>query len=118
VAPSVQSDFRTVALRFLAALDLYEAHVTLLVEQGWDPVAYLQASSAFEQLRALAARLPDLRVPWVDVLVTRFEVAAILLDLKHTPRPDALLAESDANHRQAIAALRAAIRRQLGTSSG
>jgi hypothetical protein len=105
------SESSVAAFHLLADLETYEQHVQSLVERGWDPALYMASSQVFEQLRLHAAGLPQVRVAWMDVLITRFEVAAVLLDLKDAPRPDPLLAESHAVHARSIDTLRTLVRR-------
>lgn len=63
-----------IAFQLAASLDDYEARVTAMVS-GWpDLEAYAASSADVDRIRMYSAALPDLRVQWVEVLITHAEL--------------------------------------------
>jgi len=61
-----------------AALDAYEARMTLLLENGFDSAAYGQAEQAVGEVRSQGAGLPELAVAALELCLAHAEVVALL----------------------------------------
>lgn len=93
----------------LAELALYEAGLARLAT-NWDAGLFSELAGRFEAMRGHAARVPNLTGPWVQVLITRFELADALWHGRTQPGSIAVRGLVQA-HLQAIEALRAQCRK-------
>lgn len=95
--------------KLLTELALYEAGLERLAAE-WDAALFTELAGRFETMRSLASLLPHLSVDWVQVLITRFELADALWRSRFAPGSVAVLSLLRA-HRDAIDALRARCKR-------
>jgi hypothetical protein len=63
-----------IAFQLAAALERYEQDLTLLLDTGFDMELYRDISEQVEHIRMFAAALPQLSVPWVEVLIAHAEL--------------------------------------------
>jgi len=66
------------AKKLVAALLPYEKCVKSLTFGGWNSTHYSESWTLFDQLQLHAANLPEVRVLWVDVLISRYEFLQVL----------------------------------------
>ena len=92
------------ARRMLAALTAYRHHVDRL-QHGWENESYKEATDLFAQIRGHAALLPEVHLAWLQVLVSRFEFAQAVWELRTNPAARELVAHCHAKHAEAIVLL-------------
>lgn len=66
------------ALRVVAALETYEQQVRRLAAEWLDIELYHSASAEIERIRAACAKLPQVSVAWVDLLISHAELVHCL----------------------------------------
>jgi len=71
------------AQKALAVLVDYDLCVDRLLSRGWNLADYSASCTLFDELQRHAADLPDMRVAWVSVLISRFEFAQRLWNARH-----------------------------------
>jgi hypothetical protein len=106
------------ARQLTAALDQYEEDVRVMVESWLDLERYRRVSAEIEEIRALAAGLPQAGVQWVELLIAHAELVHCLWRLQFgNASPQAAgpgeLRELRERHGACIAALRRRCRRYL-----
>ena len=106
MALSHERELSAIAFHVLAALEEYEEHVTTLVTCGWDADVYMKASDQFADLQLHCASLPKVQVPWVAVLISRFEFVAALWDSRAAVRGQPRLRALHEQHCASISELR------------
>ncbi|HEY8357859.1 MAG TPA: hypothetical protein VIL30_10405, partial [Ramlibacter sp.] len=101
---------RAVALQLALALDRYEAAVATMLETWPDLERYGVVSADVEEIRRLAATIPQLSADWVELLIAHAELVHCLWRLQYgSPGPQAKgLGELRSHHACCITALRAA----------
>jgi hypothetical protein len=81
-----QALYGPIAERTLQLLAEYERAATALLAPTLDLEAYARASKLFDDAQLLATDLPEARVAWVEVLISRFEMThALMLSGRGTP---------------------------------
>lgn len=95
------------AARLLAALDVYRGEVEQLVRAGWDTESYRAAADLFLQMQEEAARLPLVHVPWLQVLISRFEFSHLLWESRQAGATFERLATCHQKHLAAVEHLHA-----------
>ena len=63
-----------IAFQLAAALEHYETRVSSVVAAWPDLEGYADASAQMDKIRLYSESLPDLRVQWVDLLITHAEL--------------------------------------------
>jgi hypothetical protein len=74
VRPSHATELAAAVAAALERLDQYQSLLEELVRTPDDPSLYRRNSDAFEAMGGLTASLPQIRVCWVEVLISRFEL--------------------------------------------
>ena len=93
--PSHANELAAAAAAAVQRLDEYEFAVAQLLRNPDDVFLYRRNADQFDGIRALTASLPGVRVCWVEVLISRFELLEELSRVKEgkgTDRLDQLLA--------------------------
>lgn len=93
------------AARMLEALRVYRGQVEQLFRAGWDSDRYRAASALFLQMQEDVGRLPLVHVPWLQVLISRFEFSHLLWETRHAGAAPEQLADCRAKHLEAVANL-------------
>jgi hypothetical protein len=114
-APAVDA----IVLQLASALDGYERDVERMVETWLDMELYSQVSDEIEQIRVFAAALPQLSVPWVELLIAHAELVHSLWRLRFREQEidRAMLEEVRTRHAACVALLRARCLRLLAHST-
>jgi len=73
-----QALYGPIAERTLELLAEYERAASALLAPTLDLDAYARASELFDDAQLLATDLPEARVAWVEVLISRFEMTHAL----------------------------------------
>jgi hypothetical protein len=63
-----------IANQLATALDSYESEIEVMAAHPQDPEAYRRVSGRMDQMRLYASALPQLSVPWVELLIRHFEL--------------------------------------------
>ena len=79
-------------------LDDYEAAVGEVLQHPDDEVLYVRSAQEFDAIRALTAAMPGLRVRWIEVLISRFELLEELFLVRDGKPAGADLDRLRANH--------------------
>jgi hypothetical protein len=103
--PNHRMEIGVLASQVLACLDEYESGMQRLEGTRWDPELHAGTTACFDQMKNYASSLPALSRPWVEVLISRFELAAHQWTL-HQARGDATARALHAKHMAALRALR------------
>jgi hypothetical protein len=74
VRPSHATELAASVAAALERLDHYQSLLEELLRTPNDPSLYHRNSEAFEAMGGLTASLPQIRVCWVEVLISRFEL--------------------------------------------
>lgn len=102
-----------IASQLAGALDAYEAEVASMAARPEDLDAYRQVSERMDQMRLYAGALPELSVPWAELLIRHFEFTHGVWQLQQQKiRPEALDALR-AQHHEAVLSVAGRLR-QLG----
>jgi hypothetical protein len=107
-----------VAFQLAAALDRYDQSVQRMVDTWLDMDMYRSVSDQVEEIRRYSACLPELSVPWVELLIAHSELVHSLWRLRfqadqgHRARLD----EVRARHTACIESLKARCLRLLSRS--
>ncbi len=101
--PSHANEMAAAAAAAVQRLDEYEAAVGRVLRHPEDEVLYAEAAEQFEAIRALTAGMPGLRIRWIEVLISRFELLEEFWKLKEGQPTLGDLDRLRANH---IASLR------------
>ena len=72
--PSHATELAAAAAAALERLDHYENLLEELLRYPDDPCLYQRNSDMFDAMRGLTASLPEVRVCWVEILISRFEL--------------------------------------------
>ena len=96
--PSHANEMAAAAAAAVQRLDDYEAAVGRVLRQPDDEVLYAEAAEQFDAIRALTAVMPGLRVRWIEVLISRFELLEELWRLKEGEPTPGELDRLRANH--------------------
>jgi hypothetical protein len=104
--PSHEKELSATAFQLLVSLETYEQHMDVLVEARWDADLYMRATELFDEMRLYAASLPRVQVAWIEVLISRFELAEMLWQSRSATRTDGRLLGCHSRHKAAIASLR------------
>jgi hypothetical protein len=71
-----------IAFRLAAALEEYERDVARMVDTWLDMDLYRDVSEQVEEIRMFTAALPQLSVPWVELLIAHAELVHSLWRLR------------------------------------
>ena len=71
-----------IAFQLAAALEKYEQQVARMVDTWLDMDLYREVSDQIEEIRMFAAALPQLSVPWVELLIAHAELVHSLWRLR------------------------------------
>lgn len=108
MSASHASALDAIAFQLVAALENYEAAVERMLA-GWpDLEGYREVSDRVEKIRLYSSALPDLRVQWVEVLISHAELVHFLWRMQYADR-DAARAQIGGvreQHGHAVRALR------------
>lgn len=119
--PSHEHEIGTIAFHLLATLDEYEQGIDRLVTRGWDPDLYGSTSLLFDQMKNYVAAFPKLSGAWVELLIRRFEMTALMwAAIKQGPDHEGVntdLFEVHRQHNEAIGVLRSRARSFVPTLS-
>lgn len=87
-------------------LDEYEAAVGQVLQRPEDEALYSRSAEEFDAIRALTAAMPGLRVRWIEVLISRFELLEELWQVKAGNSTGADLDRLRANHTASLKSFR------------
>ncbi|HET8748176.1 MAG TPA: hypothetical protein VFM98_21440 [Ramlibacter sp.] len=106
------------AFQLASALEQYDRDAARMVETWLDMEMYEQVSEEIEQIRMFCAPLPQLSVPWAELLIAHAELVHSLwrLRFRELESDRVQLAEVRARHGACIGALRARCLRMLACS--
>lgn len=76
----------------LAALHRYEQLLQQLVPAGWDTGLYTESSLVFDEMSIHVRPLARLRVCWMEVLISRYELTHALWDTRTHGTPNEVAA--------------------------
>ena len=98
-----------IAMQLVAALDRYEGDVGTMLETWLDMERYRAVSAQVEEIRLYSATLPQVSVPWVELLIAHAELVHCLWRQQFDSPESHLAACSDlrARHGECIASMRA-----------
>lgn len=82
MAASDASALDAIAFQLAAALERYEQDVGTMVDTWLDMDLYQQVSNEIEDIRRLSVALPELSVPWVELLIAHAELVHSLWRLR------------------------------------
>lgn len=74
-----------IAFQLAATLGTYEEAILAVLEGSGDPERYRRASGHMDEMRMYAAALPQVSVPWVEVMIRHFELTHGLWRAQHAP---------------------------------
>lgn len=96
-----------IGLQLLAALDSYEADVAAMIASWPDLERYHAVSEQVENIRMYSSALQDVRVQWVEVLITHAELVHCLWKAQYG-QPDGAQGLEDVrvHHADAVLTLR------------
>ena len=102
-----------IAVQLAAVLEAYDARIRRVVQAWPDPEGYAQAGAQVESIRLYSASLPQLRVAWIELLITHAELAHHLWAGQHgtSVAQAASVASALEQHLGAVALLRDRCRR-------
>lgn len=103
-APSIDA----VAFQLAAALDQYERDVARLVESWLDVDLYHAVTGHVSRVRSFASALPQVSVPWVELLIAHSELVHALWRLRFAQdgTDRGMPADVLARHAASVAAMR------------
>jgi hypothetical protein len=91
-----------IASQLAAALDFYESEIETMTAHPQDLDAYRRVSGRMDQMRLYVSALPQLSVPWVELLIRHFELTHGIWQLQqHKIKPHDLVALRD-QHQEAV----------------
>jgi hypothetical protein len=67
-----------IALQLVAALEQYEADVSSMIDHWPDLDRYREVSEQVEKIRMFCSAVPDVRVHWVELLISHSELVHFL----------------------------------------
>lgn len=108
MSASHASALDAIAFQLAAALDEYDEDVGRMVDTWLDMELYHRVSAEIEEIRGFSAALPQLSVPWVELLIAHAELVHSLWRLRfqevgaHRERLD----EVREHHSACVASLR------------
>lgn len=76
-----------IAFQLVSALEAYEREVDAMIEGWLDMELYAGVSERVEEIRRYAAALPQLSVPWVELLIAHAELVHTLWRLSFREDP-------------------------------
>lgn len=82
MSASQASALDAIGFQLAAALDEYERDVGRMVETWLDMELYQQVSDEIEEIRRYCTALPQLSVPWVELLIAHAELVHSLWRLR------------------------------------
>ena len=108
-----------IAFQLVAALEQYDVDVGRMVAAWPDLDAYRAVSEQIETIRMYSSTLPEVRVQWVEVLISHAQLIHHLWRMQWAPpgRPNAQVAGIRERHADCVAALRKRCLRVIATSS-
>jgi len=80
--PSHANELVAAVAAAVQRLDNYEAAVGQVLQNPADEVLYARSAEEFDAIRAFTAAVPGLRVRWIEVLISRFELLEELFQVK------------------------------------
>jgi len=101
--PNAHVELSSAAASVLAAVGVYQERWRSC---GRDALRYSEAQASFDELRRHVSALPQASVRWVEVLITRFELAEALWRSKAAPNSPSVVRLEEA-HARALEQLRA-----------
>lgn len=105
--PTYGYEIDVMAFQLLARLDRYEQAMERLADSRWNAENHRAATACFEEMKSFAASIPRLSVPWVELLISRFELTAHKSFLDHQRcGDDTKLRDLKERHSAAVQALR------------
>lgn len=104
--PSNANELSAPATAALERLDSYEDAVGQVLQHPDDEALYSRSAEEFDAIRALTAAMPRLRVRWIEVLISRFELLEELWRVKEGKPPGAELDRLRANHAASLQSFR------------
>jgi hypothetical protein len=106
---AAQSDaVDAIGFQLLAALEKYEADVAAMIGSWPDLDRYREVSEQVEHIRMYSSALQEVRVQWVEVLITHAELVHVLWKAQYG-RPDGAREKIEtvrSHHADAVLALR------------
>lgn len=106
MAPSHATEMAAAAAVALQRLDDYEAAVGQLLRRPDDEILYARCVEQFDAVRALTASMPGLRVRWIEVLISRFELVEVLWQVREGRPAEADLERLQASHAASLESFR------------
>jgi hypothetical protein len=94
-----------IAFQFAAALQAYEADVDRMLAATGDLELYQKVSGRMDEMRLYASSLPQVSVPWVEVLIRHFELTHTLWRIQGRPDAGDELEQVRALHAEAVRTL-------------
>jgi len=104
--PSHANEMSAAVTAAVQRLDEYEAVVGHVLRHPEDEALYSRSAEEFDAIRALTAAMPGLRVRWIEVLISRFELLEELWRVKEGKAAGADLDRLRANHTASLRSFR------------
>jgi len=107
-----------IAMQLVGALDRYEGDVATMLDTWLDMDIYRQVSDQVEEIRLCSSALPQVSVPWVELLIAHTELVHCLWrqQFDSAEKHIAACAELRARHGECVATLRARCLRVVASS--
>jgi hypothetical protein len=99
-----------IASQLAGALDAYESEVASMAARPEDLGAYRQVSERMDQMRLYAGALPELSVPWAELLIRHFEFTHGVWQLQQQKIKADALEALRAQHHAAVVSVSARLR--------
>jgi len=99
-----------IASQLVAALDVYEEEISCMAARPQDLEAYRRVSGRMDQMRLYAGTLPQLSVPWVELLIRHFEFTHGIWQLQQNRIALEELHPLREQHRQSVEAVSSRLR--------
>ena len=104
--PSHANELAAAAAAAVRRLDDYEAAIGQLLQNPADERLYARSAEEFDAIRGLTAALPGLRVLWIEVLISRFELLEAFWKVKEGQPSGPELDRLRANHAASLQSFR------------
>jgi nucleotide-binding universal stress UspA family protein len=102
-----------IASQLASALVAYETEIDSMAAQPQDLDAYRRVSGRMDQMRLYASAMPQLSVPWVELLIRHFELTHGIWQLQQDRIKDADLIVLRHQHHEAVQSVSSHVRKVL-----
>lgn len=118
MSASAAPEIDAIALQLLAALDQYDRDTVAMIATWPDLERYRDVSDQVEKIRMYSSAMPELRVQWVEVLITHAELVHFLWRVHYGEGEASIeqIPQVREHHADAVAALRNRCQRLMARS--